>query len=118
MALHLFHILLICFLSFVDHEDCYEDTPFCDECCLFLIIGVHSNLIIAIERVKKAIAIVADHHIKDVVGKGQWECIRDRGGVQFPVIYTDSYLSILFRDNHDRAEPCSSFDWSDESDAE
>ena len=78
------------------HDYCYEYSSLRDESHFLLIIWVHLNLIIATEPIKKAIAIVAGHRIKDAVGEGQWECICDRGGVQFPVIYTDSYLSILF----------------------
>ena len=76
---------------------------------------MHSNLIIVVEPIKKAITIVAGHRIEDDVHERKGKCVRDRGDVKFSVIYENSNLIILLWDDDDRAEPCGPFYRSDEA---
>ena len=38
-----------CHLQSEHHDDCHKETPFGDKCCIFLVVPVHADLIIAVE---------------------------------------------------------------------
>ena len=60
----------------------------CHKCCLFMVLEVHSDLIISTRRIQKVVPFVASHCIQYAVYKRKRKYVGNGLCIQFPIIDT------------------------------
>ena len=85
------------------HDFCHKNAPLGDERSFLLVLGVHSDLIIATKTIKKTIAFMPRSRVKNAIPERKREPVCDRGRVEFPIVHTDSYFPLLLWNDYYRA---------------
>ena len=85
---------------------------------VFSLSSECTYLVIVAKPVEKTVALMACYRVENVVREWERETIRDRGRVEFPIVYTDSYFPVLLRNDYYRAQLGGALDWPNEADAE
>ena len=94
------------------HNHCDEYTRFRYECFLFLIFGMHADLVISVEAVQEAVHLMPCDGIQHAIRKWQGEQVCDCYGVELFIIVAYTYCPVFLRDYDGGAEPCHPFYWS------
>ena len=94
------------------HNHCDEYTRFRYECFLFLIFGMHADLVISADAVQKTIHRMPHDSVQHTVCKRYGENVCDYHGVKFSIINVDPNFLVFLGDEDYGAEPCRPFYWS------
>ena len=86
-----------------------------DEQGLFLVIGVHVDLVVAGKGIHKTEKFMACSSVHDEVDPGQREVVLRASFVYVSEVDTESPLAICFFDEHDISQPLGIFHLSDRS---
>ena len=85
----------------------------CDECGLFLVVGIHADLVVAEESIHEIEEFMADYGIYDEVDPWQRETIFWACLVDVSEVYAESPLPVRFCDEYDVGQPFRVFHLSD-----
>ena len=91
------------------HDHCYEYPPFCYECRLFLVVGMHADLVIPAEPVQKVVHLMPCDGGQHAIHKWQGKRVCDCDGIKLSIINAYPYLPVFLRDYDDGDEPCRPF---------